>query len=150
MLPENQFQFHASILKSLPLFFRCYVACGSVLYGDIGHADLIKVHINTAKVSLQFFENFDDALPLLKRRVKIDMRSQRVHIFDYSGDNKKYLFMKSLYLPEDHEYYDLQSKFNRQVTRIKKFDFSLYGPNSKIFDLELKEKNLFVNGYELH
>lgn len=148
LLPENQFQFHASALKRLPLDLRCYVACGSVLYGDVESADLIKIHIDTAKISLQFFENFDDPLPLLTRRVKIDMRSQRVRIFDY-GEETTYLFMKSLYIPEDHVHYDRQSKFDRQVSKFKEFDFSFYGPDAKYFDLILKEKNLFIEDFEI-
>ena len=149
MLPENQFQFHTSSLKLFPLSIRCYIACGSVLYGDIEQAELIKVHINTAKISLQYFENFDDALPILKRRIKIDMRTQKVRIFDYSENERKYLYMKSLYLPETHEFFDLQNDFDKQVAKIKKFDFSLYGPDANVFDLELENKNLCVSGYQL-
>tara|TARA_A100001037_G_C14579737_1_gene383950 strand:+ start:304 stop:429 length:126 start_codon:yes stop_codon:yes gene_type:complete len=35
------------------------------------------------------------------------------------------------------------------VAKIKKFDFSLYGPDANVFDLELENKNLCVSGYQL-
>jgi DNA phosphorothioation-associated putative methyltransferase len=149
LLEENQLQFHRSILKRLPLALRCYVACGSVLYGDVEGADAMKVHVNSGKLTLQFYENFSDPLPLLIRRIKIDMRSQRVRIFDYDDSDRQYLFMKSLFLPEDHEDFERQSNFDREVTRFKEFDFSGYGPDANLFDRTLSEQNLRIDGYSI-
>jgi len=149
ILPGNQLQFHHSILKRLPLILRCYVACGSVLYGDIESADMIKIHINSGKLTLQFYENFDDPLPVLQRRIKIDMRSQNVRIFDYNDDDRQYLFMKSLYVPEDFDDYDNQSKFDRQVGKLGKFDFSGYGPKASAFDEFLRENALSIGNFEV-
>ena len=146
MLPENQFQFHISALAQLPLILRCYVACGSVLYGEIETADIIKLHVDTAKLSLQFFENFDDPLPIMLRGVKIDRRSQRVRVFDYSED-KNYLFMKSLFLPEDHPFYQAQTTLDKQILKISEFDFSLYGPDAKTFDNFLTDRNLLFQTF---
>lgn len=148
MLPENQFQFHISALAQLPLILRCYVACGSVLYGEIETADIIKLHVDTAKLSLQFFENPDDPLPIMLRRVKIDMRSQRVRVFDYSED-KNYLFMKSLFLPEDHPLYQAQTTLDKQISKISEFDFGLYGPDAKTFDNSLTDRKLVISDFEL-
>lgn len=149
MLQDNQLQFHRSILKRLPLILRCYVACGTVLYGDIESADIIKVHIDSGKLSLQFYENFDDPLPVLQRRIKIDMRSQRVRIFDYDDSDRQYLFMKSLYVPEDHAEYDQQSKFDREISRIDKFDFSGYGPKGSAFDEYIRENPALLSSLKL-
>ena len=147
LLPDNQLQFHQSALKQLPLALRCYVACGSILYGDIENADLIKIHIDTAKLSLMFYENFSDPLPLLDRRVKIDMRSQRVRIFNYT--DRQYLYMKSLFLPDNEDTYEQQAKFDSQVAKLKEFDFSSYGPNADLFDQVLSEKNLKIEKHDL-
>jgi DNA phosphorothioation-associated putative methyltransferase len=138
ILPENQLQFHNSILKRLPLVLRCYVACGSVLYGDVESADMIKIHMNGGKLTLQFYENYDDPLPVLQRRTKIDMRTQRVRIFDYDDSDRQYLFMKSLYVPDDYPGYARQSKLDRQISKIEKFDFSTYGPKGSAFDEYLR------------
>jgi DNA phosphorothioation-associated putative methyltransferase len=139
ILPDNQLQFHNSILKRLPLILRCYVACGSVLYGDVESADMIKIHMNGGKLTLQFYENYDDPLPVLQRRIKIDMRTQRVRIFDYDDSDRQYLFMKSLYVPDDYPGYARQSKLDRQILKIDKFDFSTYGPKGSAFDEHLRE-----------
>jgi DNA phosphorothioation-associated putative methyltransferase len=148
ILPDNQLQFHHTILKQLPLILRCYVACGSILYGDIESADIIKIHMNSGKLTLQIFENFDDPLPVLQRRVKIDMRSQNVRIFDYDDVDRQYLYMKSLYVPEDFDEYEQQSKFDRQVSKIGKFDFSGYGPNASVFDEFLSKNALSIGNFE--
>jgi DNA phosphorothioation-associated putative methyltransferase len=149
ILPDNQLQFHHTILKRLPLILRCYVACGSVLYGDIESADIIKIHMNSGKLTLQFFENFDDPLPVLQRRIKIDMRSQNVRIFDYDDEDRQYLYMKSLYVPEDFNDYEQQSKFDRKVSKIGKFDFSGYGPRASAFDEFLRENALSIGDFEV-
>ena len=149
ILVDNQLQFHHSILNRLPLILRCYVACGTVLYGDVDSADMIKIHINSGKLTLQFYENFNDPLPVLQRRIKIDMRSQNVRIFDYDDTDRQYLFMKSLYLPEDFTDYEQQSKFDRQVAKIDKFDFSLYGPRASAFDEFLKENRFTIEEFEI-
>ncbi len=149
LLEDAHLQFHASILKRLPLALRCYVACASVLYGDVETADLIKIHLRSGKLTLLEYENFSEALPSLKRRVKVDMRQQEVRVFTYDGQEKQYLFMKSLYLPDDWPEYTEQSRFDLQVSKIGKFDFSGYGPNGNVFDEYLKEQNMFVDGFEL-
>jgi len=148
ILPDNQFQFHHSILKRLPLILRCYVACGSILFGDIESADIIKIHINTGKLTLQFYENFSDPLPVTSRRIKIDMRSQHVRIFDYDDMDRQYLFMKSLFLPEDHEDFEAQSKFDSEVSKLREFDFSGYGPDANLFDRTLTENKIALAGFD--
>jgi len=125
------------------------VACGSVLFGDIESADMVKIHMNSGKLTLQFFENFDDPLPVLQRRIKIDMRSQDVRIFDYDDDDRQYLYMKSLYVPEDFDDFERQSNFDRQIAKIGEFDFSGYGPKAFAFDELISEKSLTVGNFEL-
>tara|TARA_B100000700_G_C15026372_1_gene848360 strand:+ start:329 stop:685 length:357 start_codon:yes stop_codon:yes gene_type:complete len=112
-------------------------------------ADLIKIHINTGKLTLQSFENFLDPLPEISRRIKIDMRSQRVRVFDYRGRERSYLFMKSLFIPEDFDNFSEQSEFDREVSKIKEFDFTSYGPDAELFDQYLRENKLKVSNYSL-
>ena len=121
--------------------------CHGSILGDIENADLIKIHIDTAKLSLMFYENFSDPLPLLERRVKIDMRSQRVRIFNYV--DRQYLYMKSLFLPDNEDTYEQQAKFDSQVAKLKEFDFSNYGPNADLFDLVIAEKKLKIEKHAL-
>jgi DNA phosphorothioation-associated putative methyltransferase len=138
LLPDHQFQFHQSQLGNLQAILRCYVACGSILFGDVEQADMIKIHMNTGKLTLLLYENFEDLLPVLRQRIKIDMRSQQVHIFDYDDENRQYLYMKSLYLPEESVGYVKQAEFDRQLSKITNFDFSGYGPSAQEFDLFIR------------
>jgi DNA phosphorothioation-associated putative methyltransferase len=53
-------QLHARLVEQLPPLLRVYVGCAAVLYGDIRHADLIKIHIRSGKLSLMRYEGFVD------------------------------------------------------------------------------------------
>ena len=149
LIDEDQLQFHSSILKRLPISLRCYVACASVLFGDVESADLIKIHMSSGKLSLMQYENFSDPLPVLQRRVKVDMKGQNVHVFDYDDRNRQYLFMKSLFIPDDWPDFDQQSNFDREVSKIKMFDFSGYGPAASVFDDYLRDNKITIGDYRL-
>lgn len=137
--PEKFFQFHTSMISELPAILRCYVECGAMLYGDIDDADLIKIHIETGKLTLLFYENFEDYLPVLKRRVKINLRAMEVDYYISTEENRQYLYLKSRFLPKDFEGYDSQSRFDKVLQKIEKFDFSKYGPSAFEFDAYLNE-----------
>ena len=100
-------------------------------------------------MTLQTFDNFLDPLPEIRRRVKIDMRAQRVRVFDYGGYGRSYLFMKSLFIPEDFDNFREQSSFDRNVRKIEEFDFSNYGPDADVFDQYLNEQDIKIEGYDL-
>jgi DNA phosphorothioation-associated putative methyltransferase len=130
LLNDEQLQFHRNILDQLPLVLRCYVACASILYGDLDSADLIKIHGNSGKVSLNIYEDFSSPLPILARRVKIDMRSQKVQNFDYIDQQKQYLYLKSTYLSAEHEDFKRQKKFDTILMRTLNNHLDKYGPQS--------------------
>jgi DNA phosphorothioation-associated putative methyltransferase len=130
LLNDEQLQFHRNILDQLPLVLRCYVACASILYGDLDSADLIKIHGNSGKVSLNIYEDFSSPLPILARRVKIDMRSQKVQNFDYIDQQKQYLYLKSSYLSAEHEDFKRQKKFDTILMRTLNNHLDKYGPQS--------------------
>ncbi|MBN06501.1 MAG: hypothetical protein CMM45_01545 [Rhodospirillaceae bacterium] len=67
------------------------------------------------------------------------MRSQTVRIFDYDDNDRQYLFMKSLYIPDDFDNYKHQSKFGQKVAKIGKFDFSQYAPLASVLDEYVRE-----------
>jgi len=149
LVNEGQLQFHSSVLKQFPAILRCYVGCAGILYGEMENADLIKIHMDTGKLTLQTFENFLDPLPELRMRVKIDMRSQRVQVFNYGGSDRQYLFMKSLYIPDDFEDFENQSGFDVAIMKIDEFDFSNYGPSAEYFDEVLLNHGMKIDGFNL-
>ena len=79
----EQMLLHASTLDLLPPILRCYIGCAGVLYGDISTADLVKIHIETGKLTLQIYDDFSEALPELKQRVKIHIRAHRARFLQH-------------------------------------------------------------------
>ena len=76
--------FHCSVLgECLPLV-RIYVGCALALFGDMGAVDLIKVHLQSSKVTFLLYDDFHGGHPaLLAERIKVDLARQRVDFFDY-------------------------------------------------------------------
>ncbi|MBL4652321.1 MAG: DNA phosphorothioation-associated putative methyltransferase, partial [Flavobacteriales bacterium] len=146
---DEQMLLHVSVLDLLPPILRCYIGCAGVLYGDISTADLIKIHIGTGKLTLQIYDDFSKALPKLTQRVKIDMRSQKVRIFSSNDEKVQFLYMKSLYIPDDFENFKEQSKFDRCLQKLGLFQFSNYGPDAKYFKDTLRDKGISIDGFNV-
>ena len=94
---EEQFTFHRSLLDKLPPILRVYVQCGALRYGDPQEADLIKIHVASGKLTFLHYEKFDKARePLLNTRIKINLRTQFVQVFDHRPEQQA-LFNKKLF-----------------------------------------------------
>jgi DNA phosphorothioation-associated putative methyltransferase len=149
ILNGEQMILHVSVLDQLPPILRCYIGCAGVLYGDLSAADLVKIHIGTGKLTLQVYDDFSKSLPCLTQRVKINMRAQEVRIFNSFDDRTQYLFMKSLYIPDDYENFEAQSKFDQTLQKLGLFDFSNYGPDATYFEDTLRHHGWLVEGFDL-
>jgi DNA phosphorothioation-associated putative methyltransferase len=91
---EEQFTFHRSLLDRLPPLLRVYVQCGALRYGDPQEADLIKIHVSSGKLTFLHYEKFDKSRePTLNTRIKINLRTQFVQVFDHRPE-KQALFNK--------------------------------------------------------
>ncbi|MEG3765292.1 DNA phosphorothioation-associated putative methyltransferase [Alteromonas sp. 14N.309.X.WAT.G.H12] len=76
--------FHKQYLDLLSPLLRVYVSSALQLYGELEDIQLIKIHINSGKLTLLGYEDFDESsTPKLKERVKIKMAEQDVDFFDY-------------------------------------------------------------------
>ena len=84
---DHDLPFHQSVLgECLPLI-RIYVGCALQLFGHAGSVDLIKVHLQSGKVTSLVYDDFERAKePLLIERIKVDLPRLRVHFFDYVGE----------------------------------------------------------------
>jgi DNA phosphorothioation-associated putative methyltransferase len=68
---------HTSMVHELPALLRIYIGCATILYGDIEQTDLIKIHIQSGKLSLMRYDDFENQpIPRLLERVKINLREQ--------------------------------------------------------------------------
>jgi DNA phosphorothioation-associated putative methyltransferase len=100
---EDHYTVHRSLLDELPPVLRVYVHCSSLIYGNPHDADLIKVHKHSGKVTLLFYDDFDEKLlPELRLRVKVNLRTLRAQVFDHSLPPYRQLMpFKERFLGED-------------------------------------------------
>ena len=151
LLPKKSLQLHTSLVERLPALLRIYLGCGTVLYGDVTSADLVKIHIQSGKISLMRYDDFSGkAIPQLLERVKIDFRKQKLEIFEYGDEfEPQNLYQKSIYLNEEMEGFAEQSIFDEKLEELRLFDFREYGPGPKEFLYELEKQRWQVEGLSL-
>tara|TARA_R110001592_G_scaffold192882_1_gene439960 strand:+ start:10735 stop:12603 length:1869 start_codon:yes stop_codon:yes gene_type:complete len=92
--------FHKKFLDDLSSLLRVYVGSALQMYGELDDIQLIKIHINSGKVTLLGYENFDnESKPKLLERIKINMTEQDIDFFDYINvTNHSYLLDKSSFI----------------------------------------------------
>jgi len=113
LLGNSYFTFYAPLLRDLPPILRIYIGCAAQLYGDLANTHLIKVHVDSSKVTFLHYDRFDGYLPTLKERVKVNLRNQTVNFFTYTNPNRRQpLLYKGDYLPPDSASVPLQSRFD--------------------------------------
>ena len=134
--------FHRSYLGDLPPILRVYIGAATKLYGDIDNIDLIKIHTTSGKVSLMIYDNFDrEPLPLLKKRIKINLRYQVMDIFEYGGEFPyQPLYLKSQYIGTAFNHYNSQVLFDKHFRKLQGLEVNGHGPS-----LDELSKYLLVN-----
>ena len=79
--------FHQSVLGDCLPLVRIFVGCALQLFADAGAVDLVKVHLQSGKVTFLVYDDFEgDAVPKLVERIKVDLPRLRVDFFDYVGE----------------------------------------------------------------
>lgn len=144
-------QLHSSLVEQLPPLLRIYVGCAAVLYGDIRHADLIKIHIRSGKVSLMRFDDFEGKpLPRMIERVKIKLREQDIDYFAYGEEYEPpLLYRKSRFINEEYPRYPEQVAFEEALEKLGLFDFAGYGPSPGVFLEALARNRWDIQGFDL-
>jgi len=150
-MDDDSIQMHSSLVERLPPILRVYIGCGSHLIGDVTSSDLVKIHLNSRKLSLMKFDDFfGNPLPKMFERVKINFQSQQVQVFDYSDPFiPPYLYRKSRYMNEEMSNYPDQIEFEAQLENLELFDFSNYGPEPQMFDRIINEARWQISGFDL-
>jgi len=110
--------FHKQFLNLCPPILRIYVGCALQLYGDLLGIDLIKVHIQSGKVTLLGYDDFDGkVVPRLKERIKVKMAEQDIDFFDYVlGYEPPPLLGKAQYMDKNDAAYAEQHKFDEELS----------------------------------
>lgn len=148
---DHSLQLHAELMERLPAPLRIYVGCAERLYGDIDAADLLKIHIQSGKLTLLYFDDFGGKpMPAMVERVKIKLRQLDVDFFDYTRhQSPPLLYLKSRYMAPDQPGYKQQRAFDEKLLALGEFDFSAYGPDPETFQRTLRERKLEIRNFDL-
>lgn len=149
---DRSLQLHLSLVERLPVVLRAYVACGLVLYDAVSDFQLVKIHVESGKLTLLQYEDFDvRPLPLLVKRIKINIRLQDYDVFEYGGAKypKPLLFWKSRYLNEDVPGYAEQLAFDEQLDASGLVPDSEHGPAAEAFQELIESRRQAVVGFTL-
>jgi DNA phosphorothioation-associated putative methyltransferase len=149
-LDTNQaLHFHISLLDRLPVLLRAYVNCGLIIWDSMSEVHLVKVHIGSGKLTFLEFDNFETSpLPLLKRRVKINLRKQDYDEFEYGSAQfpATVLYRKSRYMNEDMNGYAEQLAFDEALDSTGLLDETSFGPGLEDLTKQLEKRRLSNSG----
>ena len=99
---EQALYFHRSVLDELPPVLRAYVGCATALFGDVSQTDVIKLHKSSGKITFLGYDDFENKpLPQLRNRIKVNLRTRWVQVFDHSAEGQL-LYFKERYLGANH------------------------------------------------
>ncbi len=98
--------------------------------------------------------SFDDfagsPLPRMTRRVKINLRTQNVDVFEYGEEYASpFLYLKSRFLNEESDRYAEQLSFDESLQALGLFDLSGYGPRPEEFQRRLHDARWRIDGFTL-
>lgn len=151
---EGQKSFSLSVdqIDRLPPLLRIYIGCASQLYGDVDSADLVKIHVGPAKLTLTRYDDFaGKAIPLMLERIKIDMRAGKVDFFEYGNEFPPHpLYQKSRFMNRRSKAYRRQRPFDEALAKVLPFeDFSEHGPSEAELKKLLTRLGKHIEGFEL-
>ncbi|TDX15379.1 DNA phosphorothioation-associated putative methyltransferase [Buttiauxella sp. BIGb0552] len=112
--------FHKNYIDMLPLLLRVYVGAALQLYGEIDDGvDLVKIHINSGKLTLTHYDDFYKSVPYLVERIKIKMSDQDIDFFYYHDESRcPPLLNKHLLLDSKHDQYAKQKSFDNRLSKL--------------------------------
>ena len=144
-------QLHVAMVDRLPVLLRAYIACAMLLTQGLSDAKLVKIHITSGKLSLMEFEDFDsNPLPLMTRRIKVNLRKLTYDVFDYGIEfPKPILYRKSRFLNEDSPYFAEQLAFDEALDATGVLGEERYGPRPDELVQLLEQMRLVVVDWEL-
>ncbi len=147
---SDHLQLEAGLVPRLPARLRIYVGCGSVLYGDLGDVDVVKIHLRSGKLSLLKFDDFHGKpVPLMTERIKINLRSLDIDFFLYGEAYPPPLYFKARYLNEESPRYGEQLAFDENLEALELFDPASSGLSAQDLDAALAKRRLMIGDFAL-
>jgi len=153
-LEENShsLQIHIKLVERLPVVLRAYVACGLILWDNISDFQLLKIHVQSGKLTLLQYADFDThAVPLLIKRIKINIPKLDYDVFEYESTTfpPTPLFFKSRYMNEELDRFAEQVEFDEKLEATGVLDD--FDPSFNLVKLQeiLADKRLEISGIKL-
>lgn len=145
-LENGKFQFPAHRRRDLSVRLRGYVALAERLAGDLSDATLLRIHIDSRKLTALTYADFEkSSLPRLMLRVKVEFDAFDVSIIDHSAENDvRLLYLKSRYMMDDDPRRAEQKAFDQQVLDLNALNFSNEGPSFREFAQTLLKAGLQI------
>lgn len=142
---QDALYIHRDLLTRLPVVLRLYVACAAVRYGDPEAADIIKLHKRSGKVTFLTYDDFcGNPLPELRLRVKVNLRTLFVQVFEHAcEDDAQLLLFKERYLAPEHAERASMEKFSAVIYEVG-FDQQTirFGPDRRTFFDQVNARGL--------
>ncbi len=130
---EQALYLHRGALDELPPVLRAYVGCATALFGDVSQADLIKLHKASGKVTFLVYDDFEEkTLPELRYRIKVNLRTRWVQVFDHSQDGQL-LYFKERFVGANHTRRAEMQAFSAKLRKLGLSDTELMGPTKTGF-----------------
>ncbi len=140
---EESLIVHRDLLDRLPAVLRIFVHCAAYRYGDPAQADLIKIHKRSGKITFQHYDDFEGApLPRLQLRIKVNLRTLFVEIFDHSvGSKTQLLYFKERFVARDHPNRKAMEQFSAKLRTLGLNEATIgFGPTAEEFEALARAK----------
>ena len=147
---DEKFTLRAEHLPNIPIRLRGVVALAERLAGAIDGNDLIRIHIESKKVSYIKVENFDTSpLPRMMARTIVKFRKNEIVNLDHSKDGRvKMVYLKSRWMKKTDQNYQAQLEFDDLILNSLDLDFSGEGPRFEQFAKALMENKIALPEYK--
>lgn len=134
-LEHGKFQFPVDRLQELSVRLRGYVALAERLAGDLSETNLLRIHINSRKLTALTYSDLETSfLPRLMTRVKVEFDTFDVSIIDHSAENDvRLLYLKSRFMTETDPQRAAQKAFDQEVLDLNTLNFTNEGPSFREF-----------------
>ena len=142
---EQALYIHSSVLDELPPVLRAYVGCATALFGDVSQTDVIKLHKASGKVTFLGYDDFEDKpLPELRNRIKVNLRTRWVQVFDHSADGQL-LYFKERFMSPKHPRRAEMEAFSAKLRKLGIAEQVGFGPTLKGFRELIERHGLNMN-----
>ena len=134
---EQALYFHHNLLERLPPILRIYCGCAEAYCGDLGRVDVIKIHRVSGKLTFLVYDDIEhQSLPELRLRIKVNLRTGYVQVFDHTADHQVLCF-KERFSSREHPRFQEWVEFGERLRAAGVPDTGFIGPSRAELDVVL-------------